>query len=370
MRLISTSRDELLKPLLTVAGIVERRHTMPILANVLIKKVGTSVFFIATDLEVQISAKAVFDETPEESATTVNTRKLIDVLRALPSVGQVSLSVEKSKLLIQCGKSRFTIQTVSANEFPTLTELTRSDIEINIPSNKLKHLFNMTHYSMAQQDIRYYLNGTLLVFEPTLLHAVGTDAHRLAHCAVEIEGVEEPHDIILPRKTVTELQRMLPDSDDQVRLQVGIGQVRFSFGNVELISKLVEGKFPDYKRVLPTDYVCYFDVEREQLLGSLNRAAILTTNEKLRSVRVQLGDNLMTISSSNADQEAANEELEIDYSFSPLDIGFNVTYLQDFLSSVKSETVRWSVKPETSSSVLLGVPGEDSFQYVVMPMRI
>lgn len=369
MRLISTSRDELLRPLLMVAGIVERRHTMPILANVLIKKTGTSVSFIATDLEVQISAQAVFDDVPEEAATTVNARKLIDVLRALPSVGQVSLSVESSKMLIQCGKSRFSIQTVSATEFPTLTELVRTDVAVTMPANKLKHLFNMTHYAMAQQDIRYYLNGTLLVFEADVLHAVGTDAHRLAHCAVHIEGTEF-HDLILPRKTVMELQRMLPDSDDPVALQVGIGQIRFTFGDVELISKLVEGKFPDYKRVLPTDYTCFFDVTRESLLGSLSRAAILTSNEKLRSVRVQLADNLMTISSSNSEQEAAVEELEIDYPFSPLDIGFNVTYLLDFLSNVKSETVRWSIKPDTNSSVILGVPGEESFQYVVMPMRI
>ena len=370
MQLISASRDDLLKPLLMVAGIVERRHTMPILANVLIQKNGSDVSFIATDLEVQISARSTFGSGDEQAAITVNARKLIDVLRALPSIGDVRVSLDGSKLLVQSGKSRFSLQTVSATEFPTLTELERSDVQITMPSSKLKHLFNMTYYAMAQQDIRYYLNGTLLVFEPGLLHTVGTDAHRLAHCALAIEGVEQAGDVIVPRKTVMELQRMLTDSEDPVVLQVGIGRIRFSFGEVELISKLVEGKFPDYKRVIPTDYTCHFEVDRERLLGSLNRAAIMTTNEKMRSVRVQLENNLMLVSSSNAEQENAFEEIDIDYPFDPMDIGFNVTYLQEFLSSVKAEAIRWSVKPDANASIILGVPGEDAFQYIVMPMRI
>lgn len=405
MQLISASRDELLKPLLMVAGIVERRNTMPILANVLIRKNGADVSFIATDLEVQISAHATFGVDQDQAELTVNARKLIDILRALPATGDVRLSLNASKLVIQSGKSRFSLQTVSATEFPTLTELVKRDLQVTLTSSQLKHLFNMTYFAMAHQDIRYYLNGTLMVFQRQRVHTVGTDAHRLAHCslpvdkvegiepegvmedllpigevgAVEevnhgevVEAIEKPEpsvDVIIPRKTVLEMQRLLPDSEDPVIVDVGIGQIRFRYGDVELISKLVEGKFPDYKRVIPTGYTRHFEVDRERLLGSLNRAAIMTS-DKLRSVRIQLENNVMTVSSRNAEQEDALEEIDIDYSFEPLDVGFNVAYLQEFLSSVKAETVQWSVMPDTNASILLSVPGDESFQYVVMPMRM
>jgi DNA polymerase-3 subunit beta len=191
----------------------------------------------------------------------------------------------------------------------------------------------------------------------------------LAHASCSIEGVEESAEVILPRKTVLELQRLLDDVEDPVTVDVSAGQIRFRFGTVELISKLVEGKFPDYKRVIPTNYVNYFDVSREALLASLQRAAILST-DKLRSVRFQMADNVLTASSSNAEQEEALEEIEIEYGFDPLDVGFNVSYLLDFLSSIKSETVRWYVMSDANASALLTLPDDDSFQYVVMPMRI
>lgn len=369
MQLIKANRDALLKPLTTVAGIVERRHTLPILANILIRKRGSQVSFIATDLEVQITAKAEFGVGEEDAAVTVAARKLLDILRALPDSEAITLSQSTNKLTVQCGKSRFSLQTLAAQEFPTLAEPEIVDVSVSLAQKTLKHLFGMTHYAMAQQDIRYYLNGTLMVFESDTLRAVATDGHRLAHCSCPATGVQTRTEIILPRKTVLELQRLLEDSDDAVAVHTGAGQIRFQFGQVELISKLVEGKFPDYKRVIPTNYSHHFDVSREDLLASLQRASILST-DKLRSVRFQLADNTLTASSTNAEQEEALEQIEIDYAFEPLDVGFNVSYLLDFLSSIKNDTVRWSVMPDANASALLTLPDDDSFQYVVMPMRI
>jgi DNA polymerase-3 subunit beta len=369
MQLIKAPRDTLLKPLTTVAGIVERRHTLPILANILLRKEGTRVSFIATDLEVQITTAIGFGVDDTNAAVTVAARKLLDILRSLPDTGEVTVSQTTNKLTVQAGKSRFALQTLGAAEFPTLSEPESVTVTVSMAQKALKHLFAMTHFAMAQQDIRYYLNGTLLVFEPGTLRAVATDGHRLAHCHCAVETNNEPTEVIVPRKTVLEMQRLLADSDDLVTIEVGTGQIRFRFGEVELISKLVEGKFPDYKRVIPTNYTRHFDVSREALLGSLQRAAILTT-DKLRSVRFQIGSNALIASSTNAEQEEALEEIDIDYSAEALDVGFNVSYLLDFLSSLKEETIRWSVMPDANASALLTLPDDDSFQYVVMPMRI
>lgn len=369
MQLIKANRDVLLKPLTTVAGIVERRHTLPILANILIRKRGTQVSFIATDLEVQITATADIGVGDGEAVVTVAARKLLDILRALPDSAEISLTQSSNKLTVQCGKSRFSLQTLSAQEFPTLADPEVIDVSVSLTQKTLKHLFGMTHYAMAQQDIRYYLNGTLMVFESDTLRTVATDGHRLAHCSCAASGVQNRTEIIIPRKTVLELQRLLEDKEEPVLLDVAPGQVRFKFDQVELISKLVEGKFPDYKRVIPTDYTRHFDVSREELLASLQRASILST-DKLRSVRFQLADNTLTASSTNAEQEEALEQIEVDYPFEALDVGFNVSYLLDFLSSIKNDTVRWSVMPDTNASALLTLPNDDSFQYVVMPMRI
>jgi DNA polymerase III subunit beta len=369
MQLIKATRDAILKPLTTVAGIVERRHTLPILANVLIRKSSEAVSFVATDMEVQITTQAQFGVDQTDAALTVNAKKLLDILRSLPDVTPVTMSQSAHKLTVQCGKSRFALQTVAASEYPMVKEPDSSQVTISLPQSELKHLFAMTHYAMAQQDIRYYLNGTLLVFEPGVLRAVATDAHRLAHASATVAELDSNTEIILPRKTVLELQRLLNDVQDLVPIEVSTGQVRFRFGEIELISKLVEGKFPDYTRVIPTNYTRHFDVSREALLASLQRAAILST-DKLRSVRFQMADNNLTASSSNSEQEEALEEIEIEYPCEPLDVGFNVSYLLDFLAGIKEDTVRWSVMPDANASALLTLPDNDSFQYVVMPMRI
>jgi DNA polymerase-3 subunit beta len=369
MQLVQATRDEVLKPLSTVAGIVERRNTLPILANILLRKEGNSVAFIATDLEVQITTHADFGVGSDNESTTVAARKLLDILRALPDTGDVKLALASSKLSVQAGKSRFALQTMPSAEFPILAQPEKWDVSFSLPQKTLKHLFNSVHFAMAQQDIRYYLNGLLFVFEPGFVRAVATDGHRLAHSGTAVEGIENKHDVIVPRKTVLEMQRLLSDTDDAVSIDVAPGQIRFRFGDVELVSKLVEGKFPDFTRVIPSNYTRHFSVGREILQGALHRAAILTT-DKLKGVRLQLSDNQLKISSSNAEQEEAQEEIDIDYAHEPLDVGFNVSYLLDVLANVKTDEVTWSVQPDVNASALITSPDDDQFKYVVMPMRI
>jgi DNA polymerase-3 subunit beta len=369
MQLVQATRDALLKPLSTVAGIVERRNTLPILANILLRKDGKNVAFIATDLEVQITTHAEFGIGDENESTTVAARKLLDILRALPDTGDIKLGLTSGKLAVQSGKSRFALPTLGASEFPTLSVPEKWDVSFSLPQKTLKHLFNMVHFAMAQQDIRYYLNGLLFVFEPGFVRAVATDGHRLAHSGTAVEGIESKHDVIVPRKTVLEMQRLLSEVDDPVSIDVATGQIRFRFGDVELVSKLVEGKFPDFTRVIPNNYTRHFSISRESLQGSLQRAAILTT-DKLKGVRLQLSENQLKISSSNAEQEEAQEEIDIDYGHEPLDVGFNVSYLLDVLANVKTDTVQWSVQPDVNASALIASPEDDQFKYVVMPMRI
>ncbi len=380
MQLIKAPRDALLKPLATVSGIVERRHTLPILANILIKKEGARVSFTSTDIEVQIKTHAdigvVDGKDAENTATTVAARKLLDILRALPESGEVTLSTTAKKMTVQSGKSRFNLQTLAADDFPTVSQPESYLASFTLPQKTLKHLIAMVHFSMAQQDIRYYLNGLLLVVDGKQVIAVATDGHRLAYCAVETDlnpgaasnGAAERHEVIVPRKSILELQRLLGDGDEPVTIDLAPNQVRFTFDNVELISKLVEGKFPDYQRVIPSGYSKSFDIARDDWLRALQRVAILTS-DKFKGVRFVLSEDAVKISSTNADQEDAQDEIEITYPHGTLDIGFNVSYLLDVLNNLKSEQVTVSVG-DSNSSALITLPGEEAFKYVVMPMRI
>lgn len=370
MPFIQATRDAVLKPLATVVGIVERRNTMPILANVLIKKHGQQISFLANDLEVQITAHADFGIGDENFSTTTNARKFLDILRSLPESGEVKIAQSDNKLNIQSGRSRFALQTLPADNYPTVAKAETWDASFKVSQKALKHLFSMVSFAMAQQDIRFYLNGMLLVLEPGHVYGVTTDGHRLAHNGLAVDEVQQSLDVIIPRKTVHEIQRLLSDSDEsQVQVEITTGQIKFSFDDIQILSKLVEGKFPDYKRVIPSGYTNYFDISRETLHASLQRTAIMTT-DKLKGIRLQLADNLLRISSSNAEQEEANEELLVEYDAQPLDMAFNVTYLLDVLANVKVETIRWYVNNDGNSSVLITIPEQDQFKYVVMPMRI
>ena len=360
MQLVKASRDALLKPLQVVSGIVERRQTLPILANILVRKDGERVSFTATDLELQIQTSATIGAGKDVAATTVAARKLVDILRALPEA-DVQLALANKKLSVASGKSRFNLQTLSAEEFPTVAQA-EFTADFTLPAATLKYLLSMVHFAMAQQDIRYYLNGMLLVVDGT------TVGHRLALCEVQKDGASTKIEAIIPRKTILELARLLPDSDDPVRVQMAATQVKFTFGEIELISKLVEGKFPDYQRVVPAANSKVFAIGREDLMHSLQRAAILTT-DKFKGVRLVLAPGALKINSTNADQEDAQEELEIEYSGEGLDIGFNVNYLLDVLLNIKSEQLKFALG-DALGSALMTLPDSDKFKYVVMPMRI
>jgi len=367
MQLVKTERDNLLRPLQTVSGIVERRHTLPILANLLITKTGADVSFLSTDLELQITTRADFGTGSDQVATTVAARKLLDILRAMPP-GEVSLDLTDKKLTVRSGKSRFALQTLAADEFPTVNQATEFGASLSVPQKTFRQLLGMVHFAMAQQDIRYYLNGMLLVVDGDQLMAVATDGHRLAFSSMKIEGSFPRQEVIIPRKTILELQRLLEDIDDALVIDIAASQVKFTFGQVELVSKLVEGKFPDFQRVIPKSHKNTFLIGREELQRSLQRAAILTS-DKFKGVRWVIAPGSLKISSTNADQEEAVEELEIDYGGDSVDIGFNVTYLLDVLNNLKGDNVKIAMG-DANSSALITIPDNDDFKYVVMPMRI
>jgi DNA polymerase-3 subunit beta len=375
MNIIKAQRDALLKPLQTVTGIVERRHTLPILSNVLLKKTGSSISFCSTDIEMQIKTQSEMGSASDDVATTVAARKLLDILRALSDQQEIAVSYANKKLVLSQGKSKFSLQTLAAEEFPTVTLAEQYPAKVVLAQKTLKHLLHLVHFAMAQQDIRYYLNGLLLVIDKDSLKAVATDGHRLAFSAVNstdagvsISNAGDRQEVILPRKAVLELQRLLSDSDDPVTIELAANQARFQFDQIELISKLIEGKFPDYQRVIPVGHTKLIHLDRETLLNSLQRAAILTT-DKFKGVRLTLSAGALRVSSTNAEQEEASEELEVDYSGEPVDIGFNVQYLLDVLSNLKNKTVEIALQ-DPNASALITTPDDVEFKYVVMPMRI
>ncbi len=368
MKLLDIERDTLLKPLQTVSGIVERRHTLPILSNVLLETDGKELKFLATDLEIQVATQASLSKAANQQRITVSARKLQDILRSLPDATTVSLDSQDAKLVLRAGKSRFNLQTLPAEDFPRLAEGTGEATIVRVAQKDLKSMLQLVQYAMAQQDIRYYLNGLLILVEEEKLTLVATDGHRLAHIATSLDGTNQRAEAILPRKAVLELVKLLGDTEDSVELQIQQNQVRCRFGEVDLVSKVVDGKFPDFTRVIPTSDTRRFVISRTQLQQALQRASILS-NEKFRGVRWVLTSNVLRIVCTNAEQEEAEEEIEIDYSGEPLDIGFNVTYLLDGLNNLSVEEISCALG-DSNSSMLITVPGDDNFKYVVMPMRI
>ena len=367
MILIKAKRDELLAPLVAVSGIIERRHTLPILSNVLIEKAGDTLSFLATDIEIQIVSRSALEQPGEARGVTVGARKLVEILRALPDE-EVTLTTQDKRLQVKCGRSRFTLQTLPAEDFPRLSRPAGDVSRFSLPQRELRKLLALVQYAMAQQDIRYYLNGLLLLVEEKQLKLVATDGHRLAYCSMQLDTELARQEVIVPRKTILELSKLLADSDEPVAIEISATQAAFSFGTIELVSKLVDGKFPDYTRVIPKEHKNTATIDRELLRNALLRAAILS-NEKFRGVRWVLADATLKIVSSNAEQEEANEELEVKYSGISLDIGFNVTYLLDVLNNVAGSEIEVSFG-DASSSALIHFPAEKEFKYVVMPMRI
>jgi len=369
MIVVKAPQERLLEALQSVAGIVERRHTLPILANVLLRKNGAQLELTTSDLEIQVRTHADLGGDEGPFATTVGARKLIDILRALPADQVVTLSSAHNKLTLQAGKSRFTLQTLPAEDFPLVNEAVDFGPSFSVPQKTLKDLINQVHFAMAVHDIRYYLNGILFIAEGTTLTLVATDGHRLGLAQATLESeVPSKQEVILPRKTVLELQRLLKDEDTPIEMRFAGNQARFAFSGMEFVTKLVEGKFPDYNRVIPKSHRNSVTLGRVPLLGCLQRAAILTS-EKFKGVRVNIEPGVLRIASSNAEQEEAKEELEVDYDGDAIDIGFNVTYLIDVLANVSQDMVKIELQ-DSSASALLTVPERPGFKYVVMPMRI
>jgi len=364
---IKTTNEKLLGPLQQVTGIVERRHTLPILSNVLITASGSKVEFLATDLEVQITAKADIDGAAEGSVTA-GARKLYDILRSLPNDVEVSLEAKESRMTVRAGKSRFNLQTLPAGDFPRMVEARDASKTLTLPQKALKDALGLVQFAMAVQDIRYYLNGVLFSVDKDVLRVVATDGHRLSYASRSLGGDHGTVEAILPRKTVLELIKLLGDTDEPVSLAIGSNQARFAFAGIEIVSKIVEGKFPDYQKVIPTTHKNRVSLERATLAQSLNRAAILS-NEKIRGVRLVFTKDALSIICTNNEQEEAEEGLALEYDGDPLDIGFNISYLLDVLNHVESETVTVAMG-DSNSSALVQMPGREDFKYVVMPMRI
>ncbi len=369
MIVLKAAQEKVLAALQSVAGIVERRHTLPILANVLLRKNGDAVEFTTSDLEIQVRTSAELGGDAGPFSTTVGARKLIDILRALPSDQVVTLSAAQNKLTLQGGKSRFTLQTLPSEDFPLVNEAVDFGPTFTVPQKTLRDLINQVHFAMAVHDIRYYLNGILFIAEGKTLTLVATDGHRLALAQSTLDSdVPSKQEVILPRKTVLELQRLLKDEDTAIDMRFAGNQARFSFSGMEFVTKLVEGKFPDYNRVIPKNHKNSVTLGRAPLLACLQRAAILTS-EKFKGVRVNLEPGVLRIASNNAEQEEAKEELEVDYNGDAIEIGFNVTYLIDALGNMTQEMLKLELQ-DSSASALITLPERAGFKYVVMPMRI
>jgi DNA polymerase-3 subunit beta len=364
---IIAKREAILGPLQAVIGVVERRQTMPILANVLLSAKGGRLAVTATDLEVELVATSEVD-VQRAGDITIPGRKLLDICRALPEGVEINLTLEGERMVVRARKSRFTLTTLPAAEFPTVDEINAQQT-LKVPQKEFKRLLEKTHFSMAQQDVRYYLNGMLLETSAKVLRSVATDGHRLALCEVELaEGAKSGQQVIVPRKGVLELQRILGNEDHVLEVSIGSNHVRVQIGDIRFTSKLIDGRFPEYGRVIPNNPPLIVSAVREDLRQALQRAAILS-NEKYRGIRFGVKPNALVIQSHNPEQEEAEEELEVAYDGPELEIGFNVNYLLDALAATEGLDVQVGLT-DGNSSCLIRSSVDSNARFVVMPMRL
>jgi DNA polymerase III subunit beta len=363
---LTASREDILTPLQSVVGVVERRQTMPILANVLLAARDDRVSITGTDLEVELVAThAASVQQPGD--ITIPGRKLLDIFRALPEKTQVTLTTDGERVALRAGRSRFTLSSLPAAEFPVIEEINAQQ-HLTIALAELRRLIDKTHFSMAQQDVRYYLNGMLLETDNRTLRAVATDGHRLALCETQLESsAKSAQQVIIPRKGVLELQRLV-GTEGTVELAIGTNHVRAQIGDIRFTSKLIDGRFPEYGRVVPANPVKVIGADRELLRQAFQRTAILS-NEKYRGIRLSVHSDLLTIQAHNPEQEEAEDQLEVRYQGDDLEIGFNVNYLLDALSALDTETIEIGLT-DANSSCLIRSPGSLDTKYVVMPMRL
>lgn len=368
MILFKATQNQLLSVLQSVAGIVERKHTLAILANVLLQKSGDMLQLTTSDLDVQIRTTAALGGDAGEMSTTVGAKKLIDILKTMPPEQTVSLEAKEDRLILKGGKSKFTLHSLPAQDFPLVQESAHFGPMFSVPQKTLKTLLDQVTFAMAVHDIRFYLNAILFVAEGNQLSLVATDGHRLAYTSATLDVDVPKQEVIIPRKTVMELQRLLSDAEGAIDMQFANNQAKFRFGGMEFVSKLVEGKFPDYNRVIPKNHHNTVVLGRQAFLSTLQRAAILT-NDKFKAVRLNLDPGSLRVTSNNTEQEEAVDELDIDYGGDSIEIGFNVTYLTDVLSNMTQDMVKMELS-DGSSSALFTIPDNTSFKYVIMPMRI
>ena len=360
-------REAFLKPLAQVVNVVERRQTLPVLANFLVQVQGGQLSLTGTDLEVEMVSRIAVEDA-QDGETTIPARKLFEIIRALPDGSRITVSQTGDKITVQAGRSRFTLATLPANDFPSVDEVEATE-RVVVPEAALKELIERTAFAMAQQDVRYYLNGLLFDLRDSILRCVATDGHRLALCETALENDNgAKRQIIVPRKGVTELQRLLEGGEREVELEVGRSHVRMKRDDVTFTSKLIDGRFPDYEAVIPIGADREVKVDREALRASLQRAAILS-NEKYRGIRVEVSPGNLKISAHNPEQEEAQEEIEADTTVSDLAIGFNVNYLLDALSALRDEHVVIQLRDSNSSALVREASSEKS-RHVVMPLRL
>jgi len=361
----TAERESILAALQAAIGVVERRQTMPILANVLLSARENLLSVTATDLEVELVAQAAI-KSGSDGAVTVPGRKLLDICRTLPEQAKITVSQEGERVQLRAGKSRFTLSSLPAAEFPVIDEMNVQQT-LEVPQADLKRLLDKTHFSMAQQDVRYYLNGMLLETDGKMLRTVATDGHRLALCEMSLATKGKGQQIIVPRKGVLELQRLL-GNEGSLALTIGSNHIRVQIGDIRFTSKLIDGRFPEYGRVIPANPPRIVVADRDVLRGALQRTAILS-NEKYRGIRLAVRDGAMTLQAHNPEQEEAEEEIEVRYEGEEIEVGFNVNYLLDAIAAVEGSDVEVGLT-DANSSCLIRAPGSSSSRYVVMPMRL
>ncbi|MDA9210995.1 DNA polymerase III subunit beta [Methylophilaceae bacterium] len=364
---IKIDRELLLRPLATVSGIVEKRHALPILSNLLLEGNQGKLTFTATDLEMQISTH-IKTEIADDFQITISAKKLFDITRALPDESKMDIQIEESKVLVKAKKSRFNLQTLPPKDYPVMKKEEKDTVDLKLSQKEFKTLLKQVDFAMAQQDIRYYLNGLLIEVKDNNINIVGTDGHRLSFTSLKLKNPTHPAQVIVPRKTIVELTKLLNDTEDQLEISFTKNQVNFKFNEIDLITKVIDGKFPDYSRVIPQGHNNVFNVDRSLLLDSMLRASILS-NDKYRGIRMVLEEGNLKLVSNNSEQEQAEEELEINYKGEKIDIGFNVTYLIDVLTNIQSDKLTIAFN-DSSSSCLVTIPDNEKYKYVVMPMRI
>jgi DNA polymerase-3 subunit beta len=363
---LTASREDILTPLQSVIGVVERRQTMPVLANVLLSARDEKLSITGTDLEVELVATSAVS-VQAAGDITVPGRKLLDIFKALPEKTSVTLSTEGDRVSLKGGKSRFTLSTLPAAEFPLVDEINAQQT-LTVSQGEFRRLIDKTHFSMAQQDVRYYLNGMLLETEGKSLRAVATDGHRLALCETELATrAKTAQQVIVPRKGVLELQRIL-GADGNLELAVGTNHVRAQVANIRFTSKLIDGRFPEYGRVIPANPTKIIEADRDVLRAALQRTAILS-NEKYRGIRLILKTGVLTLQAHNPEQEEAEDQIEVAFEGDEIEVGFNVNYLLDALAAIDSEKVEIGLT-DANSSCLIRQPGTTAARYVVMPMRL